>query len=129
MSWLDNISGGGMDFPHGETVYRLRAKLIRDPYSSEEVGADWEDPDELEIPSAFIAQTSTSMLTTATREQALEAKSLFCDGAFDIAKGDRIREGADGPTYTIEGIPPAADPNPFTGWTPPREVPLTRYVG
>lgn len=118
----------GMTFPHGRTVYRLRAGLVRDPYSDEETHSEWDDPIEIIIPRAFVAQTSTSLLATATREQASESKSLFCSGSFDIQKGDRIRDGIDGPVYTIDGIPPAADSNPWTGWTPPREIPLTRYV-
>lgn len=119
-----------MDFPFGQTVYRLRGAPIVDQYSGELIDADWDNPDVLPIPGAFVAQTSTSMLTTATREQALESKSLFCDGEIDIRKGDRIRVGAESsPVYSIDGIPPAADTNPFTGWTPPREIPLTRAVG
>ncbi|MEI3845212.1 MULTISPECIES: hypothetical protein [unclassified Microbacterium] len=119
-----------MDFPFGRTVVRLRAKPVLDPYSQTVIGEDWDDPDELPIPGAFIAQTSTSMLSNATREQALESKSLFCEGTVDVQKGDRIRDGgADAPLYSIDGIPPAADTNPFTGWTPPREIPLTRSVG
>lgn len=120
-----------MNFPHGSTVYRLRARMIPDPYNpSSQIPGDWDDPDVLPITGAFIAQTSTSMLSNASRDQALEAKSLFCDGEFDIAKGDRIRDGAEGaPVYSIDGIPPAADTNPFTGWTPSREIPLTRAVG
>lgn len=119
-----------MDFPFGRTVYRLRAALIEDPYSNEEVAGDWSDPDVLEISGAFIAQTSTSRLGGATREQAIEAKSLFCSGDLDIRKGDRIRSGPAGsPIYTIAGIPPEADINPFTGWSPQREIPLTRAVG
>ena len=119
-----------MDFPHGVTVYRLRAKPILNQYSGKQVDEDWSDPDVLPIPGAFVAQTSTSLLATATREQAAESKSVFCDGAVDVRKGDRIRAGGDGaPVYDINGIPPAADANPFTGWTPPREIPLTRSVG
>lgn len=119
-----------MDFPFGQTLYRLRGKLMEDPYAEEQVPADWSDPDVLEIPGAFIAQTSTSMLGDATREQALESKSLYCDGALDIQKGDRIRNGPDdAPIYTIAGIPPEADVNPFTGWSPPREIPLIRGKG
>jgi hypothetical protein len=120
-----------MNFPHGRTVYRLRAAPRPDPYNPDEtIPGDWGNPDVLPIPGAFVAHTSTSMLATATREQALESKSLYCDGAFDIRKGDRIRDGEAGaPVYSIDGIPPAADSNPWTGWTPPREIPLTRALG
>ncbi|QUY60894.1 Hypotetical protein [Gulosibacter molinativorax] len=115
-----------MDFPFGRSVTRLRAGVQVDPYSGEETFSDWSNPSSLVIEGAFVAHTSTSMLATATREQALEAKSLFC-GEADIRKGDRIVDGDY--TYTIDGIPPAADTNPFTNWTPPREIPLTRYEG
>lgn len=120
-----------MIFPHGRTVYRLRGGPMPDPYDpAVEILEDWDSPDVLEISGAFIAQTSTSLLGNATREQAVESKSLFCDGEYDVRKGDRIRDGDDGsPVYTINGIPPAADSNPWTGWTPPREIALTRYVG
>ena len=116
-----------MDFPFGTTVFRLRAAPIENPYNpGEEIDGDWDEPDELEIEGAFVAQTSTSLLTNATREQASESKSLYCDGSFDIKKGDRILSGD--LVYTIDGVPPTADTNPFTGWTPPREIPLTRFV-
>lgn len=136
-----------MEFPFGTTVYRLRAGTITDPYSGDEIPGDWSTPGVLAIPAAFVAQTSTSMLNSATREQALESKSLFCEGSFDVQKGDRVFTGTFSPplpdgattvpsgtvmtgdTYSIDGIPPAADTNPFTGWTPPREIPLTRAVG
>jgi len=136
-----------MNFPHGTTVYRLRAGLVDDPYTGDKVPGDWGNPEVLPIAGAFVAQTSTSMLTGATREQALESKSLFCEGTVDVQKGDRVFTGtftpplpddatsipegtvADGDTYDIDGIPPSADTNPFTGWTPPREIPLTRWVG
>jgi len=121
----------GMSFPHGRTVCRLRAGMVTDPYNPDvQIPGDWDNPDVLTIPGAFIAQTSTSMLGDATREQALESKSLFCDADVDVRKGDRIRDGdPGGPVYSIDGIPPAADTNPWTNWTPPREIPLTRAVG
>jgi hypothetical protein len=131
MGWLDSLSTDGTVFPHGSTVYRLRGGMMPDPYNPDaQIPENWDEPDVLEIVGAFIAQTSTSMLRTATREQAVESKSLFCSGDSDLQKGDRIRDGDEGaPVYTIDGIPPMADSNPWTGWTPPREVPLTRYVG
>lgn len=117
-----------ISMPYGTAVYRLRAGTVTDPYSGRPISEDWDNATALLIAQAFIASTSTSMLGDATREQALEAKSLFCDDSYDIAKGDRIRDGESGPIYTIDGIPPAGDVNPFTGWKAPREIPLTRYT-
>ncbi|MFJ4038205.1 hypothetical protein ACIPVB_08955 [Microbacterium sp. NPDC090007] len=119
-----------LSMPYGSTVYRLRAGTITDPYSGLPIGEDWGNPEpELVIEQAFIASTSTSMLGDATRAQALEAKSLYCDDSYDIAKGDRIRDGENGPVYTIDGLPSTGDVNPFTGWKASREIPLTRYLG
>lgn len=120
-----------MDFPFGTTVYRLRAKMIPDPYNPGAlVPGSWDDPDELEIPGALILQTSTSLTASMSREEAAESKSLHCSDDFDVRKGDRIRVGKKGgPTYSIEGIPPGQDVNPWTGWSPPREIPLTRHEG
>lgn len=119
-----------MDFPYSTKTYRLRAPEVPSSYNPEVmVPGDWAAATAVEIPGAFIAQSSTSQAVTESREQALEGKSLFCESYVDVRKGDRIRVGDDGPIYTIDGIPPAADTNPFTGWTPPREIPLTRYVG
>lgn len=136
-----------MGFPFGQTVHVLRPRQTWDPYSNTYVGGDWDHPDAFPVPGAFVASTSTSMLGDATRQQALEAKSLFCEGTFDVRKGDRVFVGTFEPPllegvpavpagtvfvgeiYDIDGIPPAADTNPFTGWTPEREIPLTRSVG
>ncbi|MDN3309564.1 hypothetical protein QWJ90_01330 [Microbacterium oryzae] len=115
-----------MQFAHGTTVYRLRPRMIDDPYSDEQTPGGWDEPDELPIDGAFIAQSSTSRVGTATRTQAIEAKSLYCDPAADVQPGDRIR--ADGEVFTVDGFP-AADTNPFTGWQPVMEVPLTRALG
>lgn len=116
-------------FLFGTKVYRLRAGQVWNLSSNRYVAGDWGNPEILPIEGAFVASTSTSMLGDATRQQALEAKSLYV-GAADIRKGDRIRNGEEGaPIYTIDGIPPEPDTNPFTGWTPEREIPLTRAVG
>lgn len=119
-----------MEFEHGATVYRLRPKTVWDPMSQSFVLGDWDDPDELELPGAFIAQSSTSTLGDANRTGALESKSLYLsDPDADVQLGDRIRQGTDGsPVYPVDGIP-AADVNPFTGWQPVREIPLKRVVG
>lgn len=131
MGWLDDIptDAGPMQFEHGETVYRLRPKQVFDPRSNTYILGDWADPEVVEIPGAFIAQSSTSGTADATRTQALESKSLYCAPDSDVRKGDRIRQGPEGaPVFPVDGIP-ASDVNPFTGWQPVREVPLARAVG
>lgn len=119
-----------MLFPHGHTVYRLRAQDAPDPYNpGDTIAGDWDDPDTLPIAGAFVAQSSTSLSGDAARTQALESKSLYCEANADVQLGDRIRDGENGaPIYPVDGIP-AADMNPFTGWQPVREVPLRRAVG
>lgn len=130
MSWLDDLAGPGhpVEFEHGTTVHRLRPKPVWDPVSETYVLGDWDDPDVLTLDGAFIAQSSTSTIGDATRTGALEDKSLYCAPDADVQFGDRVREGATGPTFPVDGIP-AADTNPFTGWRPIREVPLQRAAG
>lgn len=120
-----------MDFLYGTKVYRLRPKMVPDPYNpSSLVPGSWDDPDVLVIPGALVLQTSTALTVSESREEAAESKSLHCSDAFDIRKSDRVRVGpVGGPTYTVDGIPPMQDVNPWTGWSPPREIPLTRYEG
>jgi len=129
MSWLDGIGASGpMEFEHGETVYRLRARQIWDPMSQTYVEGDWDDPDVLPLENAFIAQSSTSTIGETSRTGALESKSLYCDPDADVQMGDRIRQGKTGPVFPVDGIP-ASDTNPFSGWRPAREVPLQRAAG
>lgn len=132
MGWLDDLAtggAGGAPFPEGDTVYRLRAAPVWDPYAEKWVEGDWTTPDTLELPGAYVAQSSTSAVGNATRSQALEAKSLYCDPDADVIEGDRIRLGGPGgPIFPLDGIP-AADKNPWTGWRPVREIPLARATG
>lgn len=117
-----------MLFPFGQTVHRQRPEQIPDPYNPDRtVPGDWANAPEVEIEGAFVGPTSTSLLATATREQASESRSLFCDDDADVRKGDRIRVGDT--VYTIDGIPPDQNVNPWTNWSPPREIPLTRHLG
>jgi len=132
MGWLDDIptTGAPMEFEHGVTVYRLRRKPVWDRYSNSDIPGDWDDADELALPDAFIAQSSTAIVTSIARTQALEEKSLYLtDPDADVQVGDRIRPGADGPApFQVDGVP-AADTNPFSGWQPVREIPLRAITG
>ncbi len=112
-----------MDFPFGETVYRDRRKLIPDPYNpAEMIYGPWADPDTIELPGSFVASSSSSSLSNATRTQILTSKSLYLsDPSADVRAGDRIRAAES--TYQVN-VRPSADVNPFTGWQPAVEIPL-----
>lgn len=126
MGWLDDlVTGEG--FPAGESVVRLRRKEVTDPYSGQTTLGDWSDPAEAAIDGAFVASSSTSARSDASRTELLEEKSLYLDDpAADVQAQDRIRAG--GVVYLIDGMP-SADTNPWTGWQPLREIPLKRWVG
>lgn len=116
-----------MQFPQGATVVRLRAGVEVDEYSTEEKRTDWENPDELTIEDAFVASGSSSSSSGTLRETVTTTKSLYLsDPDADVLVGDRIRDGAT--VYDVE-TKPEADRNPFTGWQPVREIPLTERSG
>jgi hypothetical protein len=116
-----------MDIPHAQPVFRDRRKQIVDPYNpTSSIPGPWEDPDTINL-EGFVASSSSSSLTDATRTQILTAKSLYLsDPAADVIAGDRIRAGT--ATYAVDAIP-AADINPFTGWQPALEIPLLGVSG
>lgn len=113
-------------FPEGVSVVRQRPKPVWDRYANQNVPGSWEDPDELPLADAYVGESSSSRVVGSSRTQILEFRSLFCDPAADVKVGDRIKDGD--VVYEIEGIPDAPR-NPFTGWQPVREIPLTRGIG
>ncbi|MGV8852831.1 MAG: hypothetical protein ACOH1M_09740 [Rhodoglobus sp.] len=116
-----------MDLPFAVPVLRERRKRIVDPYNpGKTIAGPWADPDTIPL-KGFVASSSSSALKDATRNQVLTAKSLFLsDPTADVLVGDRIRVGTE--KYEVEAIP-AADINPFTGWQPAVEIPLTGATG
>lgn len=118
-----------MDLLFGQLVTRERRRRVVDPYDPEnETLGSWEDPlDTLPLPGAFVASSSSSSVSTATRTQAITTKSLYLtDVAADVQLGDRVRWGSS--VLYIEAMP-AADTSPFTGWQPLQEIPLTETRG
>lgn len=118
-----------MTFPFGETVYRDRPPQVTDPYNPDRTRAgsfDDDDAETITLQRAFVASSSSSAVSDATRGQVLSTKSLYCRADADVKIGDRIRTAA-GVWYVNEL--PAADTNPFTGRQPVREVPLDGALG
>ncbi|TFD58036.1 hypothetical protein E3T43_07255 [Cryobacterium sp. Hh7] len=116
-----------MEFAAGQSVLCDRRKLITDPYNPDSTTqGPWSDALTISVDGAFIASSSSTAVSSATRTQILSEKSLYCPPEADVVEGDRVRLGAR--TYTVEAIP-EADTNPFTGWQPVQEVPLTEVLG
>lgn len=127
MGWLDELGQPDTTFTADEPVVRLRRKETEDPYSGTVTLGDWDDPDELPLEGGYVAASSTSARSDASRRELLEEKSLYLDDPHaDVQAQDRIR--AQGIIYMIDGMP-SADVNPWTGWQPVREIPLRRVVG
>lgn len=117
-----------MTFPHGEVVFRDRAPQIPDPYHpGKTLAGDHDAGTTISIVGAYVAASSSTAFSSATRAQVLSAKSLYCDASADVEIGDRIRTLSGGVWYVNEL--PTADVNPFTGWQPVREVPLDGTLG
>lgn len=116
-----------MDFPDGQQVFRDRRKLIPDPYNPDSTTpGDWDDPDTIDL-EGFVASSSSSSMSDATRNQVLTSKSLYLtDPSADVLVGDRIRWGNS--KMYVEALP-SADVNPFTGWQPVVEIPLSGVAG
>lgn len=122
-----------MGFPAGVTVWRHRRKQTPDPdpyRPGKTTTGDWDDPDVLPLPGAFIASASTSAISDATRSQIVDQKSLYLtDVTLDVLPGDRV--GGQTPAEAVFAIngSPQADTNPWTGWQPVKEIPLEEVKG
>lgn len=117
-----------MDFPFGDTPVRQRAQRVTDPYNPGRTKPDWSlPPVEADLPGCYINSTSTNIIPAAARTQQDIYKSLFSpDANVDIEVGDRILFA--GRLYQVKDLP-TSDRNPFTGWQPVIEIPLTGVQG
>jgi len=113
-------------FEHGQAVVRLRAATVPDRVTGRPRRSDWDAAEQIEIPGAWVASSSSINSGDATRQQVITDKSLYCSPDYDVQKGDRIVDGGD--TYTVTSKP-SADRNPFTGWQPTQEIPLELVEG
>lgn len=120
----------GVNFANGETVTRLRAVLIADPYSTDDTQAAWDDtdnpPDALEIDGCgFNPGSSTEPLQDA-RNAVVTRPEVYAPSGADVLAGDRLVVRGD--TYEVFGNP-GDYRSPFTGWAPGLAIPLQRVEG
>jgi hypothetical protein len=104
-----------MDFPHGETVTRLRGVALTDPYSGEATDVDWTTPTSLAIPGCGVADGGSLEPTQDARNAILSDFDVVAPYGVDVQAGDRLV--IRGLTCEVSGRP-FDWMNPFTGWTP-----------
>jgi hypothetical protein len=115
-----------MSHPFGETVTRLRADALTDPYSDEETELSWDSPDELDIDGVAVAPGPSTESAETARSRLDIAFTLYLPHGADIKPLDRVV--VRGTTYEVEGQ--AADwANPFTGAQPGTVVEVGRVAG
>lgn len=96
----------------GETVVRLRATTVANPYSAEAEAEDWTNPAELEIRGVGFEPSGTEVVTVDGTTVYRRARFFLPYGA-DVTEADRIRR-PDGSVFKAAG--PRADwTNPLTG--------------
>ena len=117
-----------LPLPHGETVTRLRAARVTDPYSLDDDQLDWTTVDELDIPGCVVYPASTSVheRTEEGRDQARQGLTLLAPPDPDIEPWDRVR--VRGVVFEVDGF--VFDyVHPMTGWRPGAQVSLQRWEG
>ncbi|MDQ0735329.1 hypothetical protein [Arthrobacter agilis] len=112
--------------PDGETVVRVRRRLVLDPYSNEQTLGDWSDPDRLTVEGVAIAASSTVEAVNDSRSQVITQMSIYCGPDEDIRAHDRI-EARSG-LWEVQGDI-LTSPNPFTGWSPGSEFAIRKVDG
>lgn len=104
-----------MVFAHGETVTRLRATKILDPYSQEESDPDWDFPAELDIPNCGVAGSGSTEPLIDARNAVDSDFDVFMPAGTDVTAEDRLR--IRGLVCDVAGRP-FDWRSPFTGWAP-----------
>lgn len=113
-------------FACGETVTRLRAPLVSDPYSGTTTKRNWAAATGLTIAGCAVDPGQSSETPTVNREAVSTTPTLYAPYGSGVLAGDRI-VAASG-TWDVDGHG-AAWSSPFTGWQPGSVFPLRRTDG
>ena len=115
-----------MSLPHGETVTRLRAASVLDPYSNELTDLNWDDLDELDIVGVAVEPSASAETVEGGSERLTIDFTLYLPFQADIDPLDRIV--VRGETCTVEGA--RLDwRNPYTGSEPGSVLKYRRMAG
>ena len=118
------------NLPYGETIVRLRAVLVADPYSGEDTKPAWDDeaqpPAELDIPGCAIDPGGSTEPSEVGRESVVTKPTVYAPFGADVLPGDRVV--VRGRTWQVDGDP-AEWRSPFTGWEPGTVIKLMAVEG
>lgn len=113
-------------FAHGETVTRIRAALVEDPYSTEDTLLDWTDAPEVDIPNVAVEPRPSSEPVQDARNSVVSGFTLYMKTGGDLTPLDRVR--VRGVVYDIDGE--IADwRSPYSGSRPGLVVQTKRVAG
>lgn len=115
-----------MHFPHGETVTRLRAAAVEDPYSGEDTAPDWDNAAELDIEGCAFSPGNSLEPLEVGRSAVLTRPQVYAPPGADVLSGDRLVVRGD--TYEVVGRPQDWR-SPFTGWQPGLVIELELVEG
>lgn len=105
-----------MTFPNGETVTRVRAPAVADPYSGEASSFDWDEATETDITDCAVWAGSTGDPTQDTRpDMTVSDYTIAAPATADVLATDRVR--IRGLLCEVVGHP-FLWRSPFTGWEP-----------
>lgn len=103
----------------GETITRIRAAVVTDPYSDEATALDWNTTTTLVIPRCAVDDSKTRETFDANRTAVVTDFVVWPDGQYDVTAKDRLI--IRGLTCEIVGRP-STPRNPFTGDEPGMEI-------
>ena len=113
-------------FAFSETITRLRAPLVADPYSDESTARDWPNAVSTPMLGFAVDPGGSYEARTVNREQVTTNPTLYGPYGADVLASDRVV--AAGATWEVTGN--AANwRNPFNGSTPGSVWPLARVEG
>lgn len=99
-------------FTRGETITRIRAGVVLDPYSNEETGLDWDAVIETDIANVALEPRPSSEPVQDARNAVTSGFTLYAWRAVDLTPADKVRMR--GVVYDIDGEP-ADWRNPYSG--------------
>ena len=113
-------------FAYCESITRLRAPMVVDPYSTEATARDWANPASVALEGFAVDPGGSRETRTVNREQIITTPTLYGPYGADVVASDRVV--AAGVTWEVVGN--AANwSNPHTGRTPGSVWPLERVEG